>query len=85
MMTTSRCASCGETILYALTTSTNKRIPINPTPVPDGNIELDPRNGISLPYAKTWGTSHQWPEGVDRFISHFVTCPAAASFRKKTR
>jgi hypothetical protein len=69
------CASCGAPIIFARTGS-GKAIPIDAEPNPAGNIEL--ADGT----AKSWGTSHQWPPGADRYTTHFATCPHAAEHRR---
>lgn len=77
-MTRNTCASCSASIFWARTGS-GKAIPIDAAPTPTGNVELDGDT------AKSWGTSHEWPEGAVRYTSHFATCPHAAEHRKQSR
>jgi hypothetical protein len=83
MATTSECRSCHAKIVWAVTTK-GRPIPIDPEPVPDGNIILEPR-GTSWrplpPLATVW--THGAQDGVVLYKSHFATCPAAAKFRKR--
>ena len=71
-----KCRSCGQKILWAITPA-NKRMPLDPTPVPDGNIVLVTRGEFLSPLAVT-GAS-----GSPRYKSHFATCPNAAQHRRK--
>jgi hypothetical protein len=65
------CTKCPARVTWALTAN-GKRMPLDAEPVPGGNLEI--KDGV-IRYVK--------PEpGVRRYVSHFVTCPAAAQFRK---
>ena len=67
----SGCSKCPAPIAWAFTAN-GKRMPLDAEPVAGGNIEI--KDGVAQ-YVK--------PEpGVRRYVSHFVTCPAAAQFRK---
>jgi len=72
-----KCRSCGAPILWAETPK-GKRIPIDPTPVPDGNIFLVTREGGRPPLAMPAITGNP-----DRWKSHFATCPNADKHRKR--
>lgn len=72
-----RCRSCQAPIRWAVTGANRKPIPLDLEPTDDGNVELV--DG----YAKTWGTSHDWPAGVDRYRSHYASCPDAGEWRKR--
>jgi hypothetical protein len=67
----SRCKKCRELIVWA-TTAAGKNIPLDPVPVLGGNLEKD---HDEVRYVTPD------PE-VRRYVSHFSTCPAAASFRR---
>ena len=67
------CRSCGASIVWAVTGAARKPIPLDAEPVADGNIELV--DG----YAKTWGSSHTWPAGAQRYQSHFARLPAGSN------
>jgi hypothetical protein len=65
-----RCRACGQQIEWALTTNA-KRIPLDVTTSDRGNIKL------------TDGVAVVVPPGIGDRVSHFATCTAAASFRRK--
>lgn len=69
------CRSCGEAILWARTVN-GKPMPLDPEPVRGGNVRLEK------------GTAHVLgPLEADAeprlYVSHFATCPQAASHRKR--
>lgn len=68
---------CGAAFYYVRTMkkdgTTGKTMPLDPSPVDGGNIEV--RDGFARVVK---------PEpGVQRYRSHFATCPLAAQFRKE--
>lgn len=74
----SACRSCGAAIVWAVSTSSGKRMPLDAEPTAQGNVILD---SATEPYSAVVqrgpiadGSGH---------LSHFVTCPNAASWRKK--
>jgi hypothetical protein len=73
----SACSSCNAPIIWARTGS-GKPIPLDFEPAPDGNVEFDVGTGV----AKSWGSSHVWPDGVARYRAHFSTCPDADEHRR---
>lgn len=81
----SQCESCGARILWARTGS-DKLMPVDAEPVPDGNVEIDesPTDVPDFRRAKVWGTAHRWPDGMPRYRAHFVTCPQASSWRRSS-
>ena len=70
----STCSSCGAEIDWYLTRK-GKSIPIDPDPVPDGNLFF---HGSVIHYAK-----HPPAPGEERYKSHFATCPNAKHHRRK--
>jgi len=85
------CRSCNANILWAVTTK-GKRIPIDPTPVEDGNIRLVVRENHLPPLAlvvdfaqrERIGTLREMKEDrVELFKSHFATCPNAQKHRRR--
>lgn len=73
------CHSCGAPAVWC---NTGKgRMLVDPSPVEDGNIEIVRWHG-NTPVIAVHGPSYEWPEGVDRFVSHFATCPNADKHRK---
>jgi hypothetical protein len=75
----SRCRSCAAPIRWATTTS-GKRIPLDPGRAFDGNITLD-ADLLGGVVATVHGTPpHHLP---DRYVAHFVTCPHADAWRQR--
>ncbi len=74
-MTQSRCRSCGEGILWAVTPG-RRRIPLNLKPTKDGNIRLEVREGDLAPVALIG------PPGSGTHTTHFVGCVHAKSWRR---
>lgn len=75
-----KCRSCNANILWAVTTK-GKRIPIDPTPVKDGNIRLIVRENNLPPLAIVVTLSEN--RDTDMYKSHFATCPNAQKHRNK--
>jgi len=67
----STCRSCGAPIIWAVTT-TGAKMPLDADPDPEGLFVLERGVAVHVIDAK----------GVDRYTSHFATCPDAASHRK---
>lgn len=88
---TAACRSCSSPMVWAISAK-RRRIPIDPTPVEDGNVILLPivdqaekeRLGASF-RAQVVGPLDQMVEGVARFKSHFATCADADRHRKGNR
>lgn len=70
----SSCRSCGAPLLWAETKG-GKRIPLDVEPSIKGNLEL---SGSSVRYVTPDVNASPL-----RYLSHFVTCPGAASHRSK--
>ena len=82
MRATSRCKACHAPIRWARNAKTDKSMPLDPDADPDGNIWIVGfENGT--PVFEVAGTPAEVPANEPlRYLSHFVTCPAAAEFRK---
>jgi hypothetical protein len=77
MDTTSACRSCGAWIWW-LVTAAGKRMPVNPTPDPAGNLAVNGPGDLRVLRA-----GEEPPEsGWSRHTSHFATCPNADQHRK---
>ena len=76
------CRSCSASIRWALTTK-GRRIPLDPDPVPDGNLVLVDGVAYSLPALATLRPELEVP--AERFVSHFATCPQAGDHRGRKR
>jgi hypothetical protein len=77
-----RCRSCDAPIIWA-TSVNGKAMPINAEPVENGNVALQPRQGMGplavvLSVAKRFGRT-------DLHTSHHSNCPQANGWRKATR
>jgi len=78
------CRSCGDRIIWAVTTK-GKRIPLDADPVADGNIVII---GMTLhrdPLVSVGLTHGDVPAGEKSYVTHFVTCKDADSWRKRDR
>ncbi len=72
---TSRCKSCGKTIIWAMTPA-GKNIPVDVEPVFGGTIALD-HSDSPHPQAR-----FEKPGQTRLHKSHFATCPKAEQHRK---
>lgn len=70
------CKSCGAPIRW-LTTLRGKQIPIDPEPVPNGNVVIE-GNGR----ARVIGNGA--PADGPLYQSHFASCPSSAQHRRRT-
>lgn len=69
------CRSCGAPIQWAHT-ATGGRMPLDPEPVPHGNVRLVDGVAHVLSRGAAW-------DGVEpRYRSHFATCPNATLHRR---
>ena len=74
---TATCRGCHESIRWARTEA-GKAIPIDPDPVPDGNIVVTDGGIAHVLRATEMATS-------ERYVSHFATCVKRSHFRKQQR
>lgn len=77
-----RCRSCKRPVLWTVTAKDAKRMPVDPQPVENGNIELQERPG-KPPLAHYVPTNAPNLMGTPRHVSHFATCPDRDQWRKK--
>jgi len=77
--TRGKCRSCQAPVIWALTAAAHTPIPIDPDPVPTGNLVLEQHPKVVAPVA-VFVT--QETAGAVRYVSHFVTCPQAGRWRK---
>ena len=75
------CARCKQPLRW-VRTERGKRMPLNPDPVPDGNVAIV--DGVVVVLAPAV-LSRMRAEGLDKlelYKSHFATCPYAGEFRR---
>lgn len=77
-MSDQACRSCKAPILWAISSKTGNRIPINEAPPEPGkgNVMLD------APLSPGPPTARYVTPGEGSHVTHFVTCPDADSWRK---
>jgi hypothetical protein len=74
-MTTTKCRSCGKEIFWAKSAATGKAMPINAQADVSGNITIDLAGCAVVGDRNATGL---------RYTSHFVTCPQAQGWRRKS-
>ena len=79
-MTLANCRTCGAQIIWA-TTEAGRAMPLNAVPSRTGSILLL-RGSLCRVLPSIEAESTKGAEGV-LYVSHFATCPNAASHRKK--
>ncbi|MEU6387686.1 hypothetical protein ABZ847_29485 [Streptomyces bauhiniae] len=76
---TEPCRSCSAQIIWA-TTERGKTMPVNAEPEPGGNVQLVEQYGqltaVVVPAKRAFGRT-------TLRMSHFVTCPNAAEWRRR--
>lgn len=79
------CASCGNPIVWAITVAKGNRMPIDPDPVDDGNVWIAESPSHGAPVVGVALQHSDLPADTVTYVSHFVTCPDADSWRNKKR
>ena len=79
-----KCRACQAAIVWA-TTSTGKAMPVDAAPSPDGNVLLLPTVDHKFVAVVVGKEEAEKSAAVERYKSHFATCPSAASFRRGPR
>lgn len=76
------CRSCRAPVRWCITAANGKRMPIDPVPVPDGNVWVDHIEG-GTPIVMVALHHDAVPRNVPlTYVSHFVTCPDRDTWRK---
>jgi hypothetical protein len=78
------CRSCGADVVW-VTTEAGKRMPVDASPHPDGNVLLlppDTRDVSSTPRASVLGPLEVELATAALHRSHFATCPHADAWRR---
>jgi len=76
-----KCQSCGKPIQWCVTAK-GKRIPVDPDPVPDGNLVLVDDHAEPAQPTKALPVPADAGRGTPRYKSHLATCPNAAGHRR---
>jgi hypothetical protein len=75
------CRSCGKPMIFAHSAKNpEKAMPLDPDPVPDGNVYLDDAGGATVLAGKNLEAVRA--EGRPLRKSHFATCPNGPAHRK---
>jgi len=83
MKADAECRSCRAPVRWVVTAANGKRMPIDPTPVPDGNVWIDGMQD-GVPRVLVALSADSVPANVPlRYVSHFVTCPQRDEWRKR--
>ncbi len=82
MADTVPCRGCGAPMRWVTMAASGKKNPLNPEPDRvRGNVEIRPDGtGQVITDPEDLKTLRADPQGL--FLSHFVSCPAAKSFKK---
>jgi hypothetical protein len=88
MAPVNQCSKCGAPVkFYATETGWQaappRMMPLNPEPVPDGNVIILPGVGARPPLAHVLKKGEAAPVGALRYVTHFAECPYAADFRRR--
>lgn len=75
----STCTGCGAAIRWVITDG-GRRMPLDPDPVPDGNVVPAVIDGQRRARVLT---GEQMPADGPAWQAHFRTCPAAPQFRRR--
>ncbi len=78
-----KCRGCGHAMFWAVTEK-GKKITVNPYPVANGNVIIEPANDPRLEHTAIILPKLAGPDERRRAVwqSHFATCAQAESFRK---
>jgi hypothetical protein len=79
-MASGTCSSCGAEVMW-LKTPRGKTIPIDPMPLPGGNIILADEGAVT--FLSRMQITEMKESGDLAYQSHFVTCPDAELHRKR--
>lgn len=80
------CRSCKAPVEWVRNAATGKALPIDVDPSPVGNVVKtgDVERGTALVRVLSRrDLDAAPPRGVDRYLSHFATCPQAGSWRRR--
>lgn len=81
---TEPCRSCQRPVIWAITATNLRPMPVDPEPTQGGNVALEPRPDGQQPLARVISVAKQFGRR-DLRTSHFATCPEAGQWRTRTR
>jgi len=77
------CRSCDAPVRWAVVAASNKRMPLDPDPDPEGNVILLEGGTVRVLTAAALAIRHALPGGPGPlYRSHFSSCVHAAQHRK---
>lgn len=78
-----KCRNCHAPVRWVLTSTNRKRMPLDPGPVPDGNVWVDHIED-GMPVVNVVLCHDDVPRSEPlSYQSHFVSCPDRAIWRKE--
>lgn len=72
-------------MVWTITAAKGRRMPLDPDPVPDGNVWIVEEPEHHPPVVGVALQRSDIPADVETYVSHFVSCPAADQFRKRRK
>jgi hypothetical protein len=85
MKATGICSSCGSPMTWAITDAKGRRMPLDPDPVPDGNVWVIDHPEHGAPIVGVALHHDDIPADIETYVAHFVTCTDATSHRRRKR
>lgn len=76
-----KCDSCGAKVIWSVTVRA-RNMPVDADPIKGGNVQLEHRGAGVTPLARVLTPAQQFGR-TNLHRSHFVSCPQAASWRKR--
>lgn len=80
----SACSKCGKPVTWVYTEA-GKKMPLDPLPVEDGTIVYAGDGPDRVRVLKKADQDDLFLARLQRYKSHFATCPKAGSFKKPPR
>lgn len=77
------CRSCKASFVFRACARTGQYAPIEETPDPNGNIEIDSEGAGTYRVLSGLELESARAVGATLYMNHFVTCPAVADFKRR--
>ena len=81
LATEATCRSCSAPVKWVRTVAGDKLMPVDPDPVPDGNLEVFQTPGGAWK-ARVVAAGQAGLLDDARYVSHFVTCPDSKAWKR---